>query len=222
MQPTTVTHTLPLGPVTAHTFRGSAPGPTIAVVAGVHGDEATPIAAVGALRQALTVRAGTVILIPAANPAAILAGSRYAHDHVDLNRCFDLTEAISSDEVRAVGAHARALLGLVAAASAVLDLHETLDAPPPTPSAVGWVFAPNAASARLVPFLERLQPAPGSAAGTLAWEVAKGGSRWAAVVETSRTAQRALQIGAYRTAVESAAAAIGVDLEIRTSGWKWR
>lgn len=72
-------------------LRGSAPGPTTAIVAGVFGDK--PLATMALWALVARVRelgdlAGSVVLCPAANPPALEAGTRVSPDHLYLNRVF--------------------------------------------------------------------------------------------------------------------------------------
>lgn len=79
-------------PVTmsAHVIHGRRAGPTVAVTAGIHGDE---IIGVEILRRLLTQPSltrlrGTLIVVPVVNTYGFLARSRYLPDRRDLNRCF--------------------------------------------------------------------------------------------------------------------------------------
>src|SRR5919108_584881 len=66
-------------------------GPRLAVVAGVHGNEFPGPLAVGRLSRSLRPEglAGTVVLVPVANPLAFDAGTRVSpEDGVNLNRVF--------------------------------------------------------------------------------------------------------------------------------------
>ena len=69
---------------------GAAPGPTVAIVAGVHGDESEPVAAVAdLLADPPPLARGRLRVVPVANPAAWAAGTRRApEDGKDLARCF--------------------------------------------------------------------------------------------------------------------------------------
>lgn len=69
---------------------GDRPGPSTVFVAGVWGDKPLAVLALWALADHLSTAdlAGTVTLIPAANPAAIAVNSRINPDHVALNRTF--------------------------------------------------------------------------------------------------------------------------------------
>lgn len=69
---------------------GSQSGPTTAFVAGIFGDKPLACLALHELRQrlaALDLR-GTVLIVPAANPPALEAGTRVNPDHLYLNRRF--------------------------------------------------------------------------------------------------------------------------------------
>lgn len=70
--------------------RGRTPGPTLCVVAGIHGDELNgPEIArrVGAAIDAEQL-AGTLLVVPAANAFGFRTGNRYMADRRDLNRSF--------------------------------------------------------------------------------------------------------------------------------------
>jgi predicted deacylase len=70
---------------------GSDHGPSVAITAGVHGDEQTAIHAAFLLRKALgeQIVHGRVKLIPICNPAAYRNRSRRSpFDHLDMNRIF--------------------------------------------------------------------------------------------------------------------------------------
>lgn len=101
--------------------RGREPGPTAAVVAGVHGDEYEGIAAVGDLTTTLDpagVR-GIVILIPVANPTAFAAGTRTnPEDGANLARCFPGNAAGRPTERLA-----SKLFELLAPTQTLIDLH---------------------------------------------------------------------------------------------------
>jgi predicted deacylase len=74
-----------------HVACGTRPGPTLAVLAGVHGDEYEGPVAIADLLAALdpTALAGTLIAIPVANPPAFAAGTRTSPlDRLNLARCF--------------------------------------------------------------------------------------------------------------------------------------
>ena len=70
--------------------RGSQPGPTLCLTAGIHGDELIGVeVARGAFCQtdARQIR-GTLIAVPAINAEGVRTGKRYLSDRRDLNRAF--------------------------------------------------------------------------------------------------------------------------------------
>jgi uncharacterized protein len=71
-------------------LRGVAPGPTLCVTAGVHGDELNGIAIARRLVDETDPRAlaGTLVVVPIVNSFGFRAGSRYLPDRRDLNRYF--------------------------------------------------------------------------------------------------------------------------------------
>jgi predicted deacylase len=71
-------------------LRGVAPGPTLCVTAGVHGDELNGIAIAHRLADETDPRAlaGTLIVVPVVNAYGFRSGSRYLPDRRDLNRYF--------------------------------------------------------------------------------------------------------------------------------------
>jgi predicted deacylase len=71
-------------------LKGSSPGPATAIVAGVFGDKPLGCLAVLALERRLRELdlRGAVVLVPAANPPALEAGTRVSPDGLFLNRRF--------------------------------------------------------------------------------------------------------------------------------------
>ncbi|HEU4975352.1 MAG TPA: succinylglutamate desuccinylase/aspartoacylase family protein [Baekduia sp.] len=69
-------------------LRGAHPGPTLGLVAGVHGDEVECIDALVAWLQHATIDRGRILAVPVCHPAALAAGTRLGPDGVDLNRVF--------------------------------------------------------------------------------------------------------------------------------------
>jgi len=99
------------------TLEGSRAGPTVAVFAGVHGNELAGIRVVNYLRRNIELTAGTLHLVYG-NPRAIDAQTRFVEKN--LNRCFQ-ESALSGDtyeEKRAV-----TLMQLLDTCDALLDLH---------------------------------------------------------------------------------------------------
>lgn len=70
--------------------RGSRPGPTLCVTAGIHGDEINGVEIAHRVYAGVTAGdlAGTLIVIPAVNIYGFRTGSRYLSDRRDLNRFF--------------------------------------------------------------------------------------------------------------------------------------
>ena len=97
-------------------------GPTVLIVAAIHGDEVAGHHAAEALRRETPAR-GRWIIVPTAHRRAFTAGLRTTYDMPDLNRSFP-----GSAHGAASARLADALLGLVARYRPVLvlDLHEAL------------------------------------------------------------------------------------------------
>jgi predicted deacylase len=101
---------------------GTRPGPTLAVLAGVHGDEYEGPVAVADLLAGLdpTTLAGTLIALPVANPPAFAAGTRTSPlDGLNLARTFDGNAAGSASERLAWTITTE----VIASANALIDLH---------------------------------------------------------------------------------------------------
>jgi uncharacterized protein len=143
--------------VLAIEVRGGRPGHTLAVVAGVHGDEVECIAALEDWVADVHLDAGTVLAIPVANPAALAIGTRLGPDGVDLNRVAPGDAAAVGDSLRL----AAALHGALRTADAVVTLHS-------------W-----SRSGETVPYVE-FPAAPASMVATAARELALAlGLPWA-------------------------------------------
>lgn len=72
-------------------MRGTMPGPTLCLVAGVHGDEVNGVEIVRRILQdesRLESLRGMLVAVPIANISALRRGSRYLPDRRDLNRYF--------------------------------------------------------------------------------------------------------------------------------------
>ncbi|QDV69227.1 Succinylglutamate desuccinylase [Rosistilla carotiformis] len=99
---------------------GRHPGPKILILAGIHGDEYEPIAAVRRLagqidREQLT---GKVTLVPIANHSAYLRHSRVGTDQLDLARTFPgSADGTPTQQV------AHAITGLIQQSDLMIDLH---------------------------------------------------------------------------------------------------
>jgi len=70
--------------------RGSTPGPTLCLSAGIHGDELNGVEVARRVFAELDVKKlrGTVIALPAINAEGVRTGNRYLSDRRDLNRSF--------------------------------------------------------------------------------------------------------------------------------------
>jgi predicted deacylase len=102
-------------------IRGHAARPIGAVVAGVHGDEVEGMAALGDVVRSLdpTALAGSLVVVHAANPAGMRAGTRlHPPDDGDLNRSFSANAATPTGRLAAL-LSSRLLTGL----DALLALH---------------------------------------------------------------------------------------------------
>lgn len=108
--------------LTLYVASGTRPGPTLAVLAGIHGDEYEGPVAISDLLAALdpTDLAGTLIALPIANPPAFGAGTRTSPlDGLNLARCFPGRRDGSASERLA-----RTLTEeVIAVADAMIDLH---------------------------------------------------------------------------------------------------
>ncbi len=72
-------------------MRGTLPGPTLCLTAGIHGDEVNGVEIVRRMlrdERRLTTLRGTIVAVPIANLSAFRRGSRYLPDRRDLNRYF--------------------------------------------------------------------------------------------------------------------------------------
>jgi len=101
--------------------RGSAPGPTLCVVGGIHGDEINSVeiarrAFQGVDPQKLT---GTLIVVPAANSLGFRTMNRYTIDRRDLNRAFPGSVRGSATSIMANGLFER----VIRRCNYLIDLH---------------------------------------------------------------------------------------------------
>lgn len=105
--------------------RGQRPGPTLALTAGIHGDElnGVEIARRIFVETAPSELAGTLVVLPVLNRHGFLAGSRYMHDRRDLNRAFP-----GSSKGSAASIIANAVFEpVIRRADALIDLHTASD-----------------------------------------------------------------------------------------------
>lgn len=107
-------------PTNILTIKGDKPGPTVAVFAGMHGNEKAGVYALHELLPTLAIHRGT-LHIAFGNPPAIDANVRMLEKN--LNRCFykDNT-GTSAEDVRA-----RQLMAVLDTCDALLDLHMFYD-----------------------------------------------------------------------------------------------
>ena len=100
--------------------RGSAPGPSLCITAGVHGDE---LNGVEVARRAFArvdpgMLRGTLIALPAINAEGVRSGTRYLSDRRDLNRVFPGREGGSVATLIA-----NAVFSVIERCDALVDLH---------------------------------------------------------------------------------------------------
>lgn len=107
--------------VAAHVLDGARPGPTVALTAGIHGDELLPVEIVRRVldRIATDRLAGRIVAIPVANPLAFETFTRHTPtDQHNLNRMFPgdsdtwLTELLAKALVDYLVPHVDALIDL--------------------------------------------------------------------------------------------------------------
>ena len=101
--------------------RGHAPGPTLCLTAGVHGDElnGVEVARRAFLRSNPQTMRGTLIALPTINATGVRTGSRYLSDRRDLNRAFP---GRAGGSVAALIAHA-VFADVLHHCDALVDLH---------------------------------------------------------------------------------------------------
>jgi predicted deacylase len=105
--------------------RGQQPGKTLAVTAGIHGDElnGVEIARRVFVETDAAKLSGTLVVLPVLNRHGFLAGSRYMNDRRDLNRAFPGSPRGSS-----AGIIAHSVFGpVIRRADALVDLHTASD-----------------------------------------------------------------------------------------------
>lgn len=101
-------------------IKGTLPGPTVALFAGVHGNEMAGVLALESILPALKITKGK-LFIAFANPPAIKAGVRMVNKN--LNRCFyEGNSGTSPEDIRA-----RELMAVLDQCDALLDLHMFYD-----------------------------------------------------------------------------------------------
>jgi predicted deacylase len=105
--------------------RGARPGRTLAVTAGIHGDELNGVEIARRIFVETDPRelSGTLVVLPVLNRHGFLAGSRYMHDRRDLNRAFP-----GSTKGSAASIIANSVFDpVIRRADALVDLHTASD-----------------------------------------------------------------------------------------------
>lgn len=187
-------------------------GPTLLVVAGIHGDEPSGVLAARALADRGPALRGRLLVLPEADPAALAAETRTAPGAGDLNRAFP---------GRRLGAPAERLASELfrlirnARPDLVLDLHESDGtwAEGPGPFLVVPAL-PRAAELALAmldrPGMEEFSYTGGPPAGSLAAETSRLLDVPALIVEIPDTVPAARRMELHRAAVEAAMAVLGM------------
>jgi len=101
--------------------RGTRPGPTLCLTAGIHGDELNGVEIAHRVYAQTAAKdlAGTLIAVPAVNMSGLRSGSRYLPDRRDLNRGFP---GSANGSLASRIAH-RLYQGVIAHCDALVDLH---------------------------------------------------------------------------------------------------
>lgn len=100
--------------------KGDAPGPRVAIFAGIHGNEQAGILALQELKDTLKLKSGEVYLVVANAPAV---AARVRAVNKNLNRCFSFDNQGNTYEDE----RARDLMKLLDSCEALLDLHAFKD-----------------------------------------------------------------------------------------------
>jgi hypothetical protein len=105
--------------------RGAHPGRTLAVTAGIHGDELNGVEIARRIFVETDPRelSGTLVVLPVLNRHGFLAGSRYMHDRRDLNRAFPGSPKGSAASIIA----SSVFEPVIRRADALVDLHTASD-----------------------------------------------------------------------------------------------
>jgi predicted deacylase len=105
--------------------RGQRPGRTLAVTAGIHGDELNGIEVARRIFVETDPRelSGTLVVLPVLNRHGFLAGSRYMHDRRDLNRAFPGSSKGSAASIIA----SSVFEPVIRRSDALVDLHTASD-----------------------------------------------------------------------------------------------
>ena len=144
-------------------LEGSRPGPTLAVVAGVHGDEVACLGSLWDWLYGAELISGRVLACPVAHPAALYAGTRLGREGADLNRVFPGDPSGSLTERLAASLFAELLDGV----DALLTMHSWSR----TGATVPYVECPATGPASAVERSAKLARSLGVAyVETYAWE----------------------------------------------------
>jgi predicted deacylase len=105
--------------------RGQHPGKTLAITAGIHGDELNGVEIARRIFVETDPKelSGTLVVLPVLNRHGFLAGSRYMNDRRDLNRAFPGSSRGSSASIIAHSVFGPA----IERADALVDLHTASD-----------------------------------------------------------------------------------------------
>jgi predicted deacylase len=105
--------------------RGQQPGKTLAVTAGIHGDELNGVEIARRIFAETDPKqlSGTLVVLPVLNRHGFLAGSRYMNDRRDLNRAFPGSPRGSSASIIAHSV----FRPVIRRADALVDLHTASD-----------------------------------------------------------------------------------------------
>lgn len=187
-------------------------GPTLLVVAGIHGDEPSGVRAARSLADRGPALRGRLLVLPEANPEALAAESRAAPGAGDLNRAFPGRRLGDPAERRAFS-----LFRLVRTArpDLVLDLHESdgtwTEGPGPFLVVPAQERAAELALAMLDrPGMEEFSYTGSPPGGSLAAETVRLLGIPALIVEIPDSVPPARRPELHRAAVEAAMAVLGM------------
>lgn len=187
-------------------------GPTLLVVAGIHGDEPSGVRAARSLADRGPALRGRLLVLPEANPEALAAESRAAPGAGDLNRAFPGRRLGDAAERRAFS-----LFRLVRTArpDLVLDLHESdgtwTEGPGPFLVVPAQERAAELALAMLDrPGMEEFSYTGSPPGGSLAAETVRLLGIPALIVEIPDSVPPARRPELHRAAVEAAMAVLGM------------
>ena len=107
--------------LTVHTIRGRQPGPTLLIIAGIHGDESGGYLTAERYADVKLIK-GNLIVVPRLNGPAVEAGKRRGLGG-DMNRLFSLPSDSSNPDTKVINL-AKQLIGQ---ADYVLNLHQGYD-----------------------------------------------------------------------------------------------